>query len=139
MAKHITEHLTRNGTYLNLDTPGAHSCWSPNTDVYETPELLIVKVELAGVQKNDIEITLLERSLIIRGYRRDTCPHRQTRCSFRQMEIDYGYFERRIVLPSVVDAVSAQTCFQDGLLRIELPKTTRGTHTSVTVVIAEIS
>lgn len=139
MAKHITEHLTRNGTYLNLDTPGTHSCWSPNTDVYETPELLIVKVELAGVQKSDIEITLLERSLIIRGYRRDTCPHRQTRCSFRQMEIDYGYFERRVVLPSIVDAASAQAALHEGILRIELPKTARGAHTSVTVVIEQIS
>jgi HSP20 family protein len=139
MARHITEHLTRSVAYLNLDTPGNHTCWTPNTDVYETPELLIVKMELAGILKDDLEITLLDRLLVVRGFRRETCPHRQTRCSFRQMEIDYGYFERRLLLSSVVDAASAQTRFQNGILHIELPKTSRSAQTAVTVVIEQIS
>lgn len=139
MARHITEHLTRSVAYLNLDTTGNHSCWTPNADIYETPELLIVKMELAGILKEDLEITLLDRLLVVRGCRRETCPHRQGRCSFRQMEIDYGYFERRLMLPSVVDAASAQTRFQNGFLHIELPKTSRGGQTAVTVVIEQIS
>jgi HSP20 family protein len=139
MARHITEHLTRSVAYLNLDTTSNPSCWTPNADIYETPELLIVKMELAGILKEDLEITLLDRLLVVRGDRRETCPHRQGHCSFRQMEIDYGYFERRLLLPSVVDGASAQTQFQNGILRIELPKTSRGTQTMLTVVIEQIS
>jgi HSP20 family protein len=139
MPKHFTEHLTRTTAVLSLSTPMGQSSWTPNTDVYETDQHLIIKMELAGIRKDDLEITLQDRLLVVRGYRQDTCPHRQTRCSFRQMEIDYGYFERRILIPSLVDATYAQAHFHNGFLHIELPKTTRPTPTAVTVVIERIS
>ena len=115
------------------------SSWTPNTDVYETPEFLIVKMELAGIRKDDVEITMQDRLLIVRGYRQDNCPHRRGRCSFRQMEIDYGYFERRILMPSLVDAGLAQAQFSNGILHIELPKTTHSVPSAVMVVIEQIS
>jgi HSP20 family protein len=139
MPKYITTHLRRSTAYLNLSTPVTHSSWTPNTDVYETPEHLIVKMELAGIRKDDLEITLHDRILTVRGYRKDTCPHRQGRCSFRQMEIAYGYFERRTILPALVDAANAQAHFHNGFLHIELPKTSNIAPSAVTVVIEQIS
>lgn len=139
MPKHIAEHLSRTTAYLSLSAPMGQSTWTPNTDVYETPQHLIVKMELAGIRKEDLEITLQDRLLVVRGYRKENCPHRRGRCSFRQMEIDYGYFERRIIVSSMVDATSTQAHFHNGILHIELPKTTRATPSALTVVIEQIS
>jgi len=139
MPKFFTEHLRRATAVLSLSTHMGQSAWAPNTDVYETPQHLIIKMELAGIRKEDIEITLQDRLLTVRGYRKDTCPHRQTRCSFHQMEIDYGYFERRILVPVPVDAASAQANFYNGFLLIELAKTARPVPSAVAVVIEQIS
>src|ERR1041384_6747886 len=104
MAKdYLTETLPQSLAFLSLSAAASHSAWTPNTDVYETADHLVVKMEIAGIDKDDLEITLNDRLLLVRGYRKDPCRQRQHRCSFRQMEIDYGYFERRIVIPRSVE------------------------------------
>jgi HSP20 family protein len=132
-------HMAKSFAYLTLPTSASHSAWTPNTDVYETPEDLIVKMEMAGVERNDLEITLNDRLLMVRGHRKDTCRPRQHRCTFRQMEIDYGYFERRIVIPRSVDGSRIRAQFSNGFLRIELPKAQESEHTTVTVIIEQAS
>jgi HSP20 family protein len=93
-------------------------------------------MELAGIEKDSLEITLNDRLLLARGYRKDPC--RQARCSFRQMEIDYGYFERRIVIPRSVDGSRVRAQFQNGFLHVELPKSQQSEHTTVTVIIEQV-
>lgn len=135
MAKHIKEHLNASFSYLSLTNSSAHGAWTPNTDIYETADSLVIKMEMAGVEKSDLEITLHERLLIVSGQRKDAC--RQRRCSFRQVEIDYGSFERHIVIPRTVDGNRVKARFRNGFLRIELPKAERSEHTSVTVAIEQ--
>jgi HSP20 family protein len=135
MAKHLTDTVTQNFAYLSLATNAGHSAWTPNTDVYETPDCLVVKMELAGIDRDDLEITLNDRLLLVRGYRKDPCRQRHHRCSFRQMEIDYGNFERRIVIPRSVDGSSVKARFHNGFLHIELPKAQYSAHAAVTVII----
>ncbi|MCG3148112.1 MAG: hypothetical protein PCFJNLEI_01554 [Verrucomicrobiae bacterium] len=137
MAKHLTDTVSQSFAYLSLSANANHSAWTPNTDVYETPDHLVVKMELAGIDREDLEITLNDRLLLVRGYRRDPCRQRQHRCSFRQMEIDYGYFERRIVIPRSVDGANVRATFLNGFLHIELPKAQHATHTAVTVIIEQ--
>jgi HSP20 family protein len=137
MAKTYDQHLHEGLAYLGLPSSAPHSAWTPNTDVYETPETLVVKVEIAGIDKNDLEITLNDRLLLVRGHRKDPC--RQRRCSFRQMEIDYGYFERRIVIPRSVDGSRVRAQFHNGFLHIELPKASTSEHTAVTIIIEQTS
>jgi HSP20 family protein len=103
--------------------------------VFETPESLVVKMEIAGVAREDLEIRLDDRLLVVRGERKDISRH--CRCSFRQVEIDRGYFERRIVLPCAVEAQQVQAQLQEGLLHIELPKA-RGTKPTVVNLIIEL-
>ena len=136
MAKHLDQHLQHGLSYMSLPALASHSTWTPNTDVYETPEDLVVKMEIAGIEKDDLEITLNDRLLLVRGYRKDPC--RQRRCSFRKMEIDYGYFERRIVIPRSVDGSRVRAQFQNGFLHIELPKSQKSERTTVTVIIEQI-
>ncbi|HUI07573.1 MAG TPA: Hsp20/alpha crystallin family protein [Verrucomicrobiae bacterium] len=135
MAKTYDQHLHESLAYLSLPALASHSAWTPNTDVYETPDALVVKMEIAGIDKNDLEITLNDRLLLVRGHRKDPC--RQKRCSFRQMEIDYGYFERRIVIPRSVDGSRVRAQFQNGFLHIELPKSPTSEHTAVTIIIEQ--
>jgi HSP20 family protein len=138
MAKNLTDHSAPNFAYLGLSSTTGHSAWTPNTDVYETPEGLVVKMEIAGIDKDDLEITVSERLLLVRGYRKDPCRQKQQRCSFRQMEIDYGFFERRVVIPRSVDVNGVRAQFQNGFLRIDLPKTDQADHATVTVIIEQI-
>ena len=135
MAKTYDQHLQESLAYLSLPAVASHSGWSPNTDVYETPDSLVVKMEIAGISKDDLEITLNDRVLLVRGHRKDPC--RQRRCSFRQMEIDYGHFERHIVIPRSVDGSRVRAQFNNGFLQIELPKSQQSEHATVTIVIEQ--
>src|SRR5580704_6533065 len=136
MAKTYDQHLHDSLAYLGLPALASHSAWTPNTDVYETPEGLVVKMEIAGINKDDLDITLNDRVLLVRGHRKDPC--RQKRCSFRQMEIDYVEFERRIVIPRSVDASRVRAQFHNGFLQIELPKSQQSEHATVTVIIEQV-
>lgn len=138
MAKHLTNHhISQQMAFFGTPATSNHSAWSPNTDVYETPDHLCVKMEIAGIEREDLEITLNDRMLLVRGYRKDPCRDRHQRCSFRQMEIDYGYFERRIVIPRSVDGTHVRATFENGFLHIELPKAAHSEHTAVTVIIEQ--
>jgi len=134
MAKSVS-HFSESFVYLSLPASASHSAWTPNTDVYETPEGLVVKIELAGVEKEHLEITLNDRLLLVRGHRKDLCRQRHHRCSFRQMEIDYGHFERRILIPRSVDGSRVRAQFDNGFLRIELPTAQHSEHTTVAIAI----
>jgi len=138
MAKSLS-HLSHSFAYLSLPASASHSVWTPNTDVYETPDALVVKMEMAGVEREHLEITLSDRLLLVRGHRKDACRNRQHRCSFRQMEIDYGHFERRIVIPRSVDGSRVRAQFHNGFLRIELPKADQAEHQTVAIIIAQAS
>src|SRR5690349_8207864 len=102
MARQTDQFVHATLSYLGMPSISQPTAWTPNTDVYENDESLIVRIELAGINKEDLDITLNDRLLLVRGHRPDPC--RRGRCSFRQMEIDYGYFERRILIPRSVDA-----------------------------------
>src|SRR5580698_434164 len=71
--------------------------WVPNTDVYSTDDGLVIKVELAGMKSENLEITVEGNRLRIAGTRPDCC--RAANCSFLVMEINYGPFESMLELP----------------------------------------
>ncbi len=92
--------------------------WRPPTDVFETEDTIIVRVEIAGMRKSDFSISLLERSLSVRGVRQDTSERR----SYHQMEIPFGEFSTEIELPYPVLADEVQALYGDGFLKLILPK-----------------
>lgn len=105
--------------------------WAPNTDVYLCDDGLVVKVELAGIRKEDLEITVENSRLVINGHRPD-CP-RGSNCRFLMMEINYGHFESVIELPPGYDLSKARASYQNGFLRIDVPQTA-STSCNVTVI-----
>ena len=134
VAKHIKHHV-RTLQMVVLSGPSSDVEWVPNTDVYENDTSFVVRMEVAGVTRDDIQITLSDRHLIVQGHRPD--PHRTNRCRFRQMEIDYGTFERRLALPRTVDNSHAKAYYRHGFLMIELPKAGQAKHTTVRLALEQ--
>jgi HSP20 family protein len=92
--------------------------WRPATDVYETTDSIIVRVEIAGMREEDFSISLTGNQLSIRGNRPDI----QERRAYHQMEIYFGEFLTEVELPGSVlsDQVSAE--YIAGFLRLVFPK-----------------
>jgi HSP20 family protein len=99
----------------------------PNTDVYATENGLVIKVELAGMRRDELELTVDGNRLTISGYRADGC--RAPKCSFLLMEINYGAFQSELELPSGYDLQKAKASYQNGFLRIDVPENEGGTRT----------
>jgi HSP20 family protein len=95
----------------------------PNTDVYLTDNGLVVKVELAGMRSDHLEITVEGNRLTISGTRPDGC--RSSKCSFLVMEINYGPFESVLELPPGYDLSQAKAAYLNGFLRIDVPQVQR--------------
>ena len=92
--------------------------WRPPTDVYETSESIVVKVEIAGVDEKDLTISLDNRRLVVSGKRHD--PDRKL--SYQQLEIPYGHFRTEVFLPYAVERDDIEAAYEAGFLAITLPK-----------------
>lgn len=97
----------------------ASGSWVPNTDVYATDSGLVIKVELAGMKSDSLEITVEGNRLRITGNRPDCC--RAEKCNFLVMEITYGPFESVLELPAGFDLGQAKAIYVNGFLRIDVP------------------
>lgn len=105
----------------------------PPADVYETAESVVVVVEIAGINDQDVEISVEGNILTIRGQREDR--QRHPRRLYTQMEINCGPFERILSLPAEVDAGKASVTYDDGFLEIVLPKVKRQVKRYVRITI----
>ena len=92
--------------------------WSPPTDLYETPETCVIKVEVAGMRDDDFEVAFANNILMIRGHRPDLNEKR----AYHQMEIRFGRFEIAVEIPVMVDIEKATAEYKDGFLVIIIPK-----------------
>ena len=94
--------------------------WGPSIDIYETEKEIVVLVELAGINQDQINVMAERANLVIRGERKDISSHEHK--AYHQMEINIGHFRRGVVLPAPVDPEQARASYKDGLLEIVLPK-----------------
>ncbi len=100
--------------------------WAPNTDLCEGPQGFLIRMELAGVRREDVRIYTAGNQLIVQGERTDEpCSRTLEERRFHQLEIEHGPFERRIVLPACADASRATARLAHGLLEIRLPHAER--------------
>lgn len=94
--------------------------WRPLCDVSETGDEIIVVVDLAGIDPDNVEISVENNRMMIQGFRRE--PASAPKRIYHLMEISYGSFERTITLPSRFDAERASAVYADGFLEVRLPK-----------------
>jgi HSP20 family protein len=98
---------------------GSKVAWEPNTDMYATDDGLVIKVELAGMRSENLQIIVEGSWLHITGQRPDGC--RAKKFSFLAMEIDYGPFEKVVEVPSGYDLSQARASYANGFLRVDVP------------------
>ena len=94
------------------------STWSPPTDVYETEENCVIKLEIAGMRDEDFEVAFENNILMISGNR----PDLNERRAYHQMEIRFGKFQIAVEIPVRVNMEKATAGYLDGFLVIVLPK-----------------
>ena len=94
--------------------------WAPPLDVFETPEKLSVAVELPGMSASDVEITVDDNVLTLRGKRPFYEGLREEQ--FHRIERRFGPFQRRITLPKQSDAERISAQMDEGVLMIDVPK-----------------
>lgn len=98
--------------------------WTPLADVLETPEALVIQVELPGVSAQRVLVEILDGDLVIRGER--PCPRSPEREEpepvYHLMERAHGFFARRFSLPPGVDGQAVTACLNEGLMVITVPK-----------------
>ncbi len=92
--------------------------WQPPTDVFESEDSVVVRVEIAGMLEEDFTVELDGRNLTVRGSRSDP-PERR---AYHQMEIRFGDFLVEIELPISVSMDNAVAGYSNGFLVIRLPK-----------------
>jgi len=92
--------------------------WNPSADVYRSTDGWIIKLDLAGISCDDLELELRDNLLMIRGCRRDT--HYREGFVYHQMEITYSRFEKQIQFPSTIEGTSIARDYSDGFLIINL-------------------
>jgi HSP20 family protein len=110
------------------------SIWNPAVDLYEDKDSLIVKAELAGMKKEDIDVSLHDGVLSISGERRRE--DKQDDAETYRSERFVGRFQRSISLPSPVDGNKVKAQYQDGVLTITLPKTEEAKPKQIPVNVA---
>jgi HSP20 family protein len=94
--------------------------WNPAVDLYEDNNNLIVKAELPGLKREDIEVSLHDGALSISGERKDG--EKVENAEVRRTERFVGRFQRTITLPSSVKADKVGAQYKDGVLTVTLPK-----------------
>jgi HSP20 family protein len=92
--------------------------WNPAADVYRATDGWLVKVDLAGICSDELEIEIRGSLLTIRGCRRDT--HYREGFVFHQMEITYSRFEKTIDFPSPIEGATLRRDYRDGFLIINV-------------------
>lgn len=118
MAKAINRHFQFLGSSGGAKPSGR--LWLPAADVYEVDDGWVVKVELAGVAAEDVEIEVEGNTLYIAGCRKDrSCA---AGVSYHQMEITYSRFEKTLNFPASIEGVKLDHMFENGLLIIRLIK-----------------
>lgn len=90
--------------------------WSPQVDVSERDGQLVIRADLPGMEKGDVEIELLGDSIVLRGERREE--RSEDRQGIFHTEVSYGAFYRRIPLPEGAELTTAKASFNNGVLEI---------------------
>lgn len=101
----------------------SNQVFQPAVDIYETPDQVIVRIEIAGVEKDDFSVELSRSALRIRGVRKELTRKRDA--AYRLAEIQYGPFERILRLPRAVDPEVTSTVYKSGFLELHLAKSAK--------------
>ncbi|PYS02409.1 MAG: molecular chaperone [Acidobacteria bacterium] len=102
------------------DEPASTTTWSPAVDIFETESEIVVKAEVPGMERKDITLNLENNVLTLKGERRFLKEAKEE--NYHRIERSYGGFSRAFSIPATVDEEKIRADYQDGVLKIVLPK-----------------
>lgn len=105
--------------------------WYPPLDIFETKTEIIVIAEMAGVNKEDLDLEINSRAIRMAGRRIGVPPAEDGK--YRLAEIQYGNFERVLYLPAAIDTDSVNATYKKGLLYIRVTKLTQKSRHNVPI------
>jgi HSP20 family protein len=95
------------------------AAWSPQVEVLQRDDQLVIRADLPGLNKDNVNVELRDDAVVIRGERQEE--HKEEREGLFRTERSYGRFYRQIPLPEGVDTSKATATFRDGVLEITMP------------------
>ncbi len=113
--------LGREGTNLMPFWPEAESAAVPAVDMYETDTEVVIRAELPGVKREDIQVNAEKNLITIRGESKFEAETEET--GYYRRELRYGSFSRSLPTPTDIDHEHVAAKFDDGILTIRAPKT----------------
>lgn len=106
--------------FLGVDVPSAgRTLWMPSVESYSKEGQLVFRAELPGLDVKDLDVSIIDRELVIKGERKAEKGTKEENYLYR--EIDYGSFERRFVLPEGAKTDELKAKFTNGILEITMP------------------
>jgi HSP20 family protein len=121
--------------YLRDEDTGFRGSWTPAVDIYETDAHdLVLKVELPGMTREDIEVTVENSTLVLKGTKKFDAEVKEE--NYRRIERTYGTFHRSFTLPTTVDASKVSADFKNGVLTVKLPFREEAKPRTITVDVA---
>ncbi len=99
---------------------------APAVDVYETDDEVVIKAELPGTKKEDVEVTATEDRVVLSG--ESTTTEEVDEENYYRREMRYGSFRRSVALPHAIDPEAVSAKFADGVLEVRAPKTPEPTE-----------
>ena len=115
--------MLRSSSLARMVSLPSSNGWQPAVDVYETAENIIILMDTAGIDMNNLAITAENKRITVEGRR--NLPKRGNVCCIHQLEIEMGYFKRTISFPVTVKISEPVFSCQNGILEIRLPKETK--------------
>ena len=106
--------------YLRDEDTGFRGSWTPVVDIFETDSHdLVLKAELPGMTREDIEVTVENSTLVLKGTKKFDAEVKEE--NYRRVERAYGTFHRSFTLPNTVDASKVTADYKNGVLTVKLP------------------
>jgi HSP20 family protein len=96
--------------------------WMPKVEIVEEPEEIILKAELPGMTRDDVELLFEDDVLVLRGEKKEEKVEDDENRRFHLWERTYGAFRRAFVLPRTIDQAAIKAEFMDGVLIVHMPK-----------------
>ncbi len=94
--------------------------WTPEVDVIEEENSVIIRANIPGLKKEDIDLSVVDDTLILKGEKKQESEVKKE--NYHRIERSYGFFQRGIPLPSAVDADKVEASYKDGVLEVKLPR-----------------
>ena len=121
--------------YLRDEDTGIRGSWMPAVDIFETDNHdLVLKAELPGINREDIEVTVENSTLVLKGEKKFDVDVKEE--NYRRIERTYGTFHRSFTLPNTVDASKVSAEFKNGVLTVKLPFKEEAKPRSINVDVA---